>query len=72
MTPLQVQFMLLKALQVLLEAPGICLQSQLQLQRLLLWLAIWRRQFKLEHFLSVTIAIKCLRAFLASNKHPRH
>lgn len=38
MTPLHVQFMLLKALEMSLEAPGICLQSQLQLQRLLLWL----------------------------------
>lgn len=61
--------MLLKALEMLLEAPGICLQSQLQLQRLLLWLC--GDQFKLEYFLSVTLAIKCLHAFLASNQTSR-
>ena len=30
-------------------------------------LVMWRHQFKLEYFLSVTLAIKCLWAFLASN-----
>lgn len=59
--------MLLKASEMLLQAPGICLQSQLQLQRLLLWLC-GDTNLHSSTFLSVTLATKCLRAFLASNQ----
>lgn len=58
MTPLQVQFMLLKALEMLLEPPGICLQTPAPK---ITALVMQRHQFKLEYFLSVN---SCYKVFV--------